>query len=744
MKTNKQKAFLKYNLLNNLSSPAFYILTLLFTVFLSVNYFIRHQFFTGSGTTDLLLFFSAVPYISIIIIPALCYNQSFTIYDNFIPLKNLEKITLTFICRLILFTVMLLLLMPVTLAVNLFGKIDFGQFFVSYLCLFFYGGAVISLCTFVDKLFSNKISTFVVSALLLGIFNSAHLFAVYVPVPDAIASIFKQLSFAWHFDAASKGILDSRDIVCLLGTAILFILLSDFAEEVKKGKKYTFKSGLPEYAKLALALLIILNGSRWYFRFDFSANKTYSPSKYTKELLRKADSNVKITYYRSNSILKLYPQIRDVTDFLITYSNLNKNISLIIKDPDKDSSTRTLLENYGIQSQQMRTVSSTSTEYVNVYSAITIEYNGNVELLPFTMTASTLEYDLDGRIKHLLTGVSRTVNIIIGNGMTLTEDYSYLTPWLNSQGFICNQLYINDPNFTQNLANSQGPLLIIGDKNVRIEQAIAIEDYILKNKGNALFMVNPYSVDIEENWYLTANKNTNLVEILENWGVIFKPQIAADLSCARITMYAEDNSETQNLNYALWLSILQQKNTTLGLTMFWATPLQLEQNASPYLFTTPLAYTYEVEKGNKETLIETNPFILQTVNAANKEKGTLTIAAEITGPLTGLFNAAETDHSHIIVIPDQYMLNSLMNEYIGGDYGDYRNFEFLTTALLNLCGEEQLAQLHSKTNRDNSFYKVSDLGQFARLKLIVYGIAFVFIPIIVLIAGVIFYVKQKR
>ncbi len=744
MKGQKQKAFLKYNLLNNLNSPAFYILNLLFTVFLSVNYFIRHQFFTGSGTTDLLLFFSAVPYISIIIIPALCYKQSFTVYDNFIPLKNLEKITLTFICRLILFTVMLVLLMPVTIAVNLFGKIDFGQFFVSFLCLFFYGAAVISLCTFVEKLFTNKIITFVISALLLGIFNSAHLFAVYVPVPNAIASIFKQLSFAWHFDAASKGIFDSRDIVCLFGTAILFLLLADSVEEYKKGYVYSLKSDLPKYAKIALAVLVILNGSRWYFRVDFSANKTYSPSKYTKELLRTADSNIKITYYRSNSILKLYPQIRDVTDFLITYSNLNKNVSLIIKDPDKDSSTRTLLENYGIQSQQMRTVSSTSTEYVNVYSAITIEYNGNVELLPFTMTASTLEYDLDGRIKHLLTGVARTVNIVIGNGMSLTEDYSYLMPWLNSQGFICNPLYITDPGFTQNLANSTGPLLIIGDKNVRIEQAIAIEDYILKNKGNALFMVNPYSVDIEENWYLTANRNTNLIEILENWGVIFKPQIAADLSCARITMYAEDNSETQNINYPLWPSVLQQNNTSLGVTMFWATPLQLEQNAEPYLYSTPLAYTYEIEKGNKETLIETNPFILQTVNTSNKEKGTLTIAAKITGPLSGLFNAAETKESNIIVIPDQYMLNSLMNEYIGGDYGDYRNFEFITTALLNLNGEEQLSHLHSKTNRDNSFYKVSDLGQFALLKLIIYGIAFVIIPLLILIGGVIFYVKQKK
>lgn len=743
MKLKNQKAFFKYNLLNNLRSPAFYVLTILFSVFLSLNYFIRHQFFTGSGTTDLILYFSSIPYISIIIIPALCYKQSFSIYDNFIPLKSIYKTLITFITRQLLFSIMLLLLVPTVLLVNLFGTIDFGQFFISFICLFFYGAAVISLCTFVEKLFDNKITAFVISALLLGIFNSAHLFPVYVSLPDFLATLIKQLSFAWHFDGASKGILDSRDIIWLAGTAGFFIILSDLVEELKKGRIYSKSEIMEKIATVLLVALIMLNGTRWYLRGDFSSNKTYSPSKYTKELLRKADKNIKITYYCSNSIAKLYPQIRDVKDFLLTYSNLNKNVSLILKDPDKDSTSKTLLENYGIQTQQLRTVSSNSTEYINVYSAIVIEYNGNVEVLPFTMSANTLEYDLDTRVKHLITGTPQIVNIIIGNGMNISEDYSYLVPWLNAQGFICNNLSINDSNFSKSLENSTGPLLVIGDSKIRIEQAIAIEEYILKNKGSALFMVNPYNVDVEENWYLTENKNTNIIEILENWGVNFTSKIAADISCARITMYADDNSETQNINYPLWISILQQPATNLGLTLFWATPLELNGNAVPYLYTTPMAYTYDVERSSKETLIETNPFILQTVNTSNKEKQSLILGAEITGPLEGLFVAGKTDKSKIIVIPDQYLLNSLMNEYIGGEYGDYRNFEFLTTNLLKLNGEEDLALLQSKTTRDTSFYKISDLAQFYLYRIIVYIIAFVLIPLLVLITGVIFYVVKK-
>lgn len=737
-----QKSYLKYSLINNLRSPSFYILSILFSVFLCINYFIRHQFFTGNGTTDLLLFFSSIPYISIIVIPSLCYKQSFSVYDELIPLQNIDKITITFITRFILFSFMLILLLPPTLLVSLFGSIDWGQFFISFVCLFFYGSSVISLCTFLEKLINNKISTFIISALLLAIFNSAHLFTVYVPLPSFLTTIFQEFSFAWHFDSASKGILNTKDILFFFGTTFLFIILANITEEKKKGKIFTNKEKIRNIAKILLSLLIILNGNRWYKRVDFSVNKIYSPSRYTKSLIQKVDSTVKITYYRSSSIAKLYPQIRDVSDFLVTYSALSKNVSLIIKDPEKDEKSRILLENYGIQSQQLKTVSSNSTEYINVYSTIVIENDGYVEILPFTMSANTLEYDLDLRIKQLLTKTKRTINIIIANGMT-NQDYSYLIPWLQSQSFNCNSLDITSSTFANDIRNTQGPLVVIGDSKILIENAIVIEEYILKNNENALFMVNPYSVDIEENWYLKANQNTNIIEILENWGILFTPQIAADISCARLTMFADDNSEAKNLNYPLWLSILQQKNTNLGATLFWATPLELQNNAKPYLQTSPVAYTYPIQKGNKQSLIETNPFILQTANVSDKEKTTLTVGAELQGALQGLFTTYSSENSHIIVIPDQYFVNSLMNEYISGDFADYRNFEFVTNCLLKLNGEEDLATLQAKSSRDTSFYKITDIAQFSLYKLIVYLVCFVLIPLVCVATGVYWYVFKK-
>ena len=743
--------FLIHNLFNSIRTPSFIIISILFEVFVAINFFIRQQFFTGSGTTDLILFFSAIPYICIIAIPALCYKQSFSIYDDFIPLSSLKREFAIFLTRLILYCIQLLLLLPAILLVNLFGSTDGGQIFTSLICLIFYGAAVISLCGFIQTAISNKVSSLIISALVLGIFNSAHLFAVYVNLPDFLTSLARSLSFAWHFDAAGKGLLDTRDLFWLAGSSALFLFLSDTIIQIKKGRHFSKNLKLRHILLPLISLLLMLNGSRWYKRIDFSTNKTYSISKYTKSLISRIESPVKITYYRSSSIAKLYPQIRDVADFLTEYADQSRKISLIIKDPDKDSSTRTMLENYGIASQQLRTVSGTSTEFLTVYSAIVIEQEGNAETIPFTMAANTLEYDLDGRLRHLLSGQARTVNIVVGNGLSLTEDYGYVMPWLQSQGFICNPLYIEDPAFTEELENSQGPLLVLGDSQINIEQAIAIEAYILSGRGASLLAISPYVADIENSWYITAAPRTNLIEMTENWGISFPSQITGDLSCARITMYADDNNSTQLLNYPLWPGLMAQQNAPLGMTLFWASPLELQNDDSkaftvtPYLLSSPAAWSIDEDKASPEKLFETNPFLMnqQGKNSASGYS-TKILGAEIRGSLTGLYNAASSENSHLIIIPDQYFASSLMNGYIGGDTGDYRNFEFLTNALLKLNGEEELAALQSRTSRDTSLYKVTDAEQLNSLRILTFILLFAVLPLLLIAIGVILNVKRQK
>ena len=716
---------------------------ILFTLFTSAMFFIKGQFFAGSGTTDLLTYFSSVPYICIIVIPCLCYKTSIAVYDDFIPQSRLKKVCKAFCRAFISFSILILMMLPVCLLINFFGSLDPGQIFTSFLCLLFYGACLISLCLFINELISNSIAAFTVSALILAVFNSIHNISLYINTPAFITAICKQLSFAWHFDAASKGIIDTRDIFWLFLWALFFLFSAYFTVEFRRGFKPKKNQNIFFSLILYIFILTLAISNKLFTRLDFSKNKSYSVSSYTKTIAQNLDDTLNITYYRSGSLSKLYPQIRDVTDFLNSFSILNKEINFTIKDPDKDAATKTMLENYGVTSQQLQNTGVNSTEFINVYSAIVLEYMGNVQLIPFIMSSQTLEYDLDIRLKNLITKKNIAVNIVVGNGMTLSDDYSFIIPWLNSQGILVNPLYIEDPSFSNNLAYATGPLFVIGDNEINIENAIAIENYILNNNQNAIFAVSPYSAAIEDDWSLTANKRTNLVEMLENWGLSFTDKIAADISCARITMYSEDDHK-EILNYPLWPSLLPQQNSSLGMTLFWPVCLELSQNAIPYLVTSNQGYNYQTDKASPSRLLETNPFLVTVNEAASHEKGTQIIAAQITGPLTGLFNYGSCPDSNIIVIPDQYFLNTIMTGYIGGDFGDYRNFEFISNCILKLNGEGELAKLQSKTKRDTSLYKINDFTQLLQLMYLVYAVSFVIIPLIYLLAFIATRIIRKK
>lgn len=730
----------------------FFFCCLVFSICVNFNFFIKKQFFSDSGSINLLLFFSIIPYLCILIVPALSYKTNISIYDDFIPEKRFLKILKHFFYLLVLFIFILLTIFPSILFINSCGNVDFATVASSYFSLILYGASVISLCIFINQIFHSNVLSFLISAIILAIFNSIHLLTLYLPLPDFLTAFGKKLSFAWHFNSASKGIVDSRDLIWFSVLTIFFLFSAYLLDEKKRGKVFKEKKSFNKFSIIfiyAILALSLLNSEKYYKNFDLSKGKVYSLSDYSKSLLQKVDESIKVTYYRSLELEKLYPQVRDIQDYLISYLSQNKNFNLIIKDPHKANALG-ILESYGIPSQQIKTIKNNSTQFLNVYSAIIIESGNKIQTIPFILDLEFLEYNLSCKIKNILSDELREVNIVIGNGMDFNNDYNFLIPFLNAQNFLCNPLYPQDPNFPKYLELCQGPLYVIGDSQTNIDAAIAIENYILTGKGNGFFNISPFSSKIEEDWRLTPNSKTNIVEMLENWGLVFTNNICADLSCSRITMYSQEEASndfvspstyTKVLNYPFWINILPQENTVKGCTLFWPTELKLSENASPYLYSSDFGYHYMVDLNSPDKILETNPFYLEM--NPNGETYKHVLAAQISGELQGLYNVASIKDARIIVIPDQYFVNSLMTGYIGGEYGDYRNFDLVSDILLRLNGEEELANLYNKGKVDSSLFKISSQESAELIKKQTLSFLFIVYPILIILIWVAFLIYRK-
>lgn len=727
-------AFLKQKIFFTFTRPVFYAAAIVLTVFCSFHFFFLQNFFTGGGTTDLHYFFLAVPYVSILIIPVLSLGTGQK-YEEIFPFTNFFILFSDFLTIFLQFAAMILPLIFVPLCVNLFGDVEVGQVFTSLFLILLYGMASAALCVWVRSFFKSKTVSFLLSAVLFAFTNSIHLISHHIATSSIIMTFVQFCSFSWHFDRASKGILDSRDVVYFVAITVFFLFAAYFCIERKKGKCVVRRQKRTVVIYSAVFVLCILNSTRYVFRADLTNNKKFSLSEYSKRLVDSAEDIMSITYYRSSALLSLYPQVRDIYDILLEYS-LSKKVSVMEIAPEKSNAV-SLLENYGIYPRQIQTSGNNSVEFTNVYSSIVIEYNGKWEVIPFILSSESLEYDIDGRIAQLLTEKARYVHIVCGNGMSLQNDYSYIIPWLSAQGFICNEIRLE--NFAEDLKeayNFGDLLLVLGSSEFSISDCIEIERYMQSGK-KVVFALSPYSADIEGSWHITKSQNQNLIDMLSSYGVHFSDELILDLSCARITMESENEGidtsvYTRQINYFQWINLLPQTNAKEGVVLFWTSELLLDENdfSRPLLYSSSSSYTMRPDEHSPLSLFETNPFVLEEAGF-NPEKQSLSskvVAAEFATDGGVLFD----------VISDQYFLNSLMLGYIGGSYGDFRNLNFLVNRLLRLEGEENLALLQEKfaLSSKNFLYKTTDIVDFISAKNETIAVLFVLLPLMIFITGI--------
>lgn len=729
------KNYIKYKLYNIFTGVFFYISALIFNIFVSGQFFFVQKFFGGNGTTDFHYFFNAIPLISAIIVPLLKLNENISSYDEIIPLCTAKKILAGWISLFVQFSVILLPQFLVPFCVNLFGNIEIGQVFSGFLMTFFYGAVSSALCVFFSQLCRAKAVSAIISIFALSVFNGISLFSVFAGNSVFFAEIIKMFSFYRHFDAAAKGIIDTRDLIYFSDVSALLVFLSVLVSEKNNGKIFSEKEKKRAFLVLLCSLFLLLDSSRFYARFDFTKGNKYSISKYSKKLTEEAAETVEISLFQSRSLLNYYPEAKNIREILKEYSE-HKNISLKIYNTDKAENAKKI-EQYGIFPRQIPVIGNNKTEYLNIYSAVILEYMDRTEAIPFILATNTLEYDIDTKLINLFSEKKRGVNIIAGNGMNLSADYGYVIPWLNSNGIEVNAVNL-DENIKEQL--EKNPVLaVFGSDKITEKQCEEIYSYI--EKGNSVFFaVSPYNADIENSWYITKPENQNLIRMLDNLGFSFSENLMADISCARILMQSNQNEDgtpassvySQQINYPMWINIMPQKNAPQGITEYWPAELVQTEDTEPLLFTSPLSWTIEPDSLSKEKLFETNPFVIKE-KKYDQEKSTR-------------IAALSSKDRKLVLVPDQYFVNSLMLGYTGGETGDYRNLDFLVNQILKLNGEENLAEIHEHSTllSNTGLFKTYSAELFLSAKNKTLCCMFIFVPAVIVLAGILFNLNRLK
>ncbi len=448
------------------------------------------------------------------------------------------------------------------------------------------------------------------------------------------------------------------------------------------------------FLSVLLAILIFLLSSKYYKRIDLTKEKRFSVSDFSCLFLQNIQEPVKITYYVSPELTKLYPQTQNIKEFLVAYSQQNSNILFESRNPIKDGIVEALVSK-GIYGHQIQSSQGNTTEYTTVYSAIMIEYLNMTSVIPFILSDEKLEYELTLRLLKLVENKSFPVFIMCGNGMSVQQDYSYLIPWLEASGFTCQE--ISPQEFV--LMNSLGdvkqlniPLVILGATMLSKDESEAINDFV-SSGGNVLVMSSTINATIYDNWDVSVVESFPFSYVLNRWGIFAGNEIVNDISCFHMTLYSDDtNPVYESLNYPMWISSLSQYTSENPITdklqkmcFFWSNPININPEVCEVLvYTSPVAWLSEPDYNYNPNYV-TNPFVVaQSASQAGKQENQYAIATK---------SKVENGGGTVIFVSDQYFVSTMLLDYTGSA----SNLDFVVNSLLSLSNSDFLLDIRNRS-----------------------------------------------
>ena len=220
----------KKELRSYFNSPIAYIFIIVFLVITNWMFFGR---FFLVGEVTMRPFFDVLPWIFLILLPALSMrvwaeekrSGSMELLLT-LPIQDWQAVAGKFLAVVTFLLFALLLTLSTTLTVFALGEADGGEIISGYVGAVLFGGAALAFGSFLSSLTKNQIVAFLITAVGLFAFIIIGQDYVLIPVSGIFASIVHFLSLSSHYNVIARGLLDMGDIVYLLGFIFFFLFLN--------------------------------------------------------------------------------------------------------------------------------------------------------------------------------------------------------------------------------------------------------------------------------------------------------------------------------------------------------------------------------------------------------------------------------------------------------------------------------------------------------------------------------------
>ncbi len=260
----------------------------------------------GYATLD--KFFELAPWILLLLIPAITMRSfsdefrmgTFEILQT-LPLSRSRLVMGKYLSSLLVVLIALLPTLVYFVCIQHLsgqGGIDTGATIGSYIGLVFLAAVFTAIGTWCSSFTPNAVVAFIVAAFACFLLYSGFGAISTLPVFAAGADYYiGMLGIDFHYRSISRGVIDPRDIIYFLSVIFLFLFLTyRHLLDRSVGQK---KRGARGWIVGLIAGLVAINGLAEiaHYRLDLTAEKRYTLSKPTKEMLARLDDDVQVDFF---------------------------------------------------------------------------------------------------------------------------------------------------------------------------------------------------------------------------------------------------------------------------------------------------------------------------------------------------------------------------------------------------------------------------------------------------------------
>ena len=171
---------------------------------------------------------------------------------------------------------------------------------------------------------------------------------------------------------------------------------------------------------LMIGIVIVINiiSEQFYFRLDLTADKVYTLSKATKNILKSLEEPVTVTAYFTEDVPpQLLQGRKDFQDLLVEYANVaGGNLVYEFIDPNKDQASEQKAMQEGIMPSIMNVRERDEMTQKRVFLGAILKMGNDKEIIPMIQSGTAMEYDLSSAIKKLSVIDKPLIGYVQGHG----------------------------------------------------------------------------------------------------------------------------------------------------------------------------------------------------------------------------------------------------------------------------------------------------------------------------------------